>query len=607
MSHKDWTRRELLKWGLGSVATTAAIESLGNILHVPGWHHLLGGSHLPNPHWSMLDSFELTRMLGRRGAAAQLSTLLQLQQSAQAKSTKDDWILITVKVFDEVHQPLVFAFGEIDGNDPLKDTNKLGQVKSANVADADHYAIFKASNATREHLSVNGIKSLAHSERFAKLRFNEWFASRLLNGTYDGQASRNAENAFSYFNSANPGESYVNTFPKDVAIQVGLCVQPMDPKIPVHQLYLGKMRTNLCDLSHFAALKGLVNSPLGITCFMMGENYDSNNSMLQNVVLSGLTEADYKKFDVSGRSLKEIVQNVNQSLADGFVDERKINESNLTYLFDKISVANPKRRQGLIEARASVKASLSQMLELGKVERTPHIALDESLSNKQAFFANGSYNVAAAHQEFLSHCAYVAESLKIPNMPYRNFSLFLNLNDLDGSNIDVAENGSTSFKANSLNYVEGMRQLAMGLNILANAINGRKALVVVVSDGGRSKGMGDGAGAAFSMVLGPKGSGMLDDALHGPENVLSSNDDKMIHNLGSTPKSTEQLWTTGSKPGDGQVPWGLCENDGSRVASAQCNMGDWQVGVLQFLGEQQGRSVVAPELGRFVKLKKMSS
>jgi hypothetical protein len=322
--------------------------------------------------------------------------------------------------------------------------------------------------------------------------------------------------------------------------------------------------------------------------------------------MSGLSSVDNDKFDVGGRSLSQIVQNVNQSLRDGFIDDRKISESNLTYLFDKISVKEPARRKNLLEARDNVKASLAQMIELGRIERTPHVAeLSGALSNSQAFFANGAYTVRPAEQEFLSHCAYVAEALKIPKQPYRNFSLFLNLNDLDGSNIDNPTNGSTNFRANSLNYVEGMRQLAMGLNILANAIKGKKALVVMVTDGGRSKAMGDGDGAAFAMVLGPKGPGMLDDALHAPENVVSSTDRARIHALGST--KTGLNWTTGSRLGESGPPWGLCENDGRRVSGIQCNMGDWQVGALHFLGEQQGRSVVAPELGKFVKFKKTSS
>lgn len=591
MSHKDWTRRELLKWGLGSVASTAALESLGNMLHVPGWHRLLGGSYLPQPHWAIKDSFELTRALGRSGAASQLAAMLQLQEAA-AQQESDPWLLITVKIFDQVHTPLVFALGKIDPNNALAAQNNVGQVVTVSDADDKHIAITKAMQATREHLSQSGIKSLSKNERLAKLRFNEWFGSRLLNGTYDGQVQKNSNNVFGY-------DKYVSTFPDNVAIQAGLCVQPLD-NIPVHRLYLGKVRKDLCDLSHLAGLKGLVKSPLGITCLMMGENYDSNGSMLKNVVLSGLTAADNAKFDVDGRSLADIVGNINQSLHEGFADTRT-KDTNLTYLFDQLSVAKPQRRLALLESRAAVGNTIKQMEALKDREKEPLFALDEKISNKQAFFDEKEkvYSFGAAKQEFLSHCAFVAETLKIEKQPYRNFSLFLNLNDLDGSNIDNPINESTRFKANSLNYVEGMRQLAMGLNILAQAIQGKNALVVVVTDGGRNENMGDGDGPGFAMLMGPKKLGMLDDALHGPMDVINSVDRKALDRLGRT--TTGLGWSTG------EANWGLCDNLGRRLTDTQCNMGDWQVGALQFLGEAQNRSVVAPELGRFVRFKRKTS
>ena len=589
MSHKDWTRRELLKWGLGGVASTVALESLGNMLHVPGWHRLLGGSYLPQPHWAIKDSFELTRALGRSGSASQLAAMLQLQEAA-AQQESEPWLLITVKIFDQVHTPLVFALGKIDPNDALAAQNKIGQVVTVSEEDDKHFAIAKAEQATRVHLSQSGIKSLSKNERLAKLRFNEWFGSRLLNGTYDGQVQKNSNNVFKY-------GDYVGTFPDNVAIQAGLCVQPMD-NIPVHQLYLGKVRKDLCDLSHLAGLKGLVKSPLGITCLMMGENYDSNGSMLKNVVLSGLSAADNAKFDVDGRSLADIVGNIDQSLREEFVDTRT-KETNLTYLFDQLSVAKPQRRLALLESREAVRKTIDQMKALGALGKQPLFALDETISNKQAFFDGKSYSAVAAQQEFISHCAFVAETLKIEKQPYRNFSLFLNLNDLDGSNIDEPKNGSTEFKANSLNYVEGMRQLAMGLNILAQAIQGKNALVVVVTDGGRDENMGDGDGPGFAMLMGPKKLGMLDDALHGPMDVINSVDRKALDRLGRT--TTGLGWSTG------EANWGLCDNLGRRLTDTQCNMGDWQVGALQFLGEAQNRSVVAPELGRFVRFKRKTS
>jgi hypothetical protein len=588
MSHRDWTRRDLLKWGLGTVATTAALEGLGNILHVPGWHKLLGGSYLPNPHWSIKDSFEVTRQLGRMGTAAQLGALLQLQEAA-AQSESDPWILITVKVFDQTHAPLVFALGEIDQAASLRDNNQVGQVRTAEDADATHFATRMASNATRQHLTAQGIKSLSRNPRMARLRFNEWFGSRLLNGTYDGAATKSNANVFGYNN-------YVGAFPEDVAIQVGLGVQPMD-NIPVHQLFLGKMRKDLCDLAHFAALKGLVTSPLGITGFMMGENYDSNGSMLNNVVLSGLSAADNAKFDVSGRSLGQIVSNIDQSLNDGFGDYRDKNTSNLTYLFDKLSISNPQRRSALLDNRQKVKNSISQMTALGNLEKTTHIASPAAnIANRQAFFEGGTYVERAAQQEFMAQCAFVAETLKIDVLPYRNFSLFLNLNDLDGSNIDNPTNGSTSFRANSLNYVEGMRQLAMGLNMLARAISGKNALIVVVTDGGRSRNMGDGSGPGIAMLMGPKKSGYLDDEVHGPMDRINSLEREFLDDLGN--RSTGLPWTTGGND------WGLCDNFGRRLTGMQVNMGDWQVGALQFMAEKQRRNVVAPELGRYVRFKR---
>lgn len=38
--------------------------------------------------------------------------------------------------------------------------------------------------------------------------------------------------------------------------------------------------------------------------------------------------------------------------------------------------------------------------------------------------------------------------------------------------------------------------------------------------------------------------------------------------------------------------------------SGQAMVGDWQVGVLQFLAETQGRNIMAAELERYVKFKR---
>jgi hypothetical protein len=81
--------------------------------------------------------------------------------------------------------------------------------------------------------------------------------------------------------------------------------------------------------------------------------------------------------------------------------------------------------------------------------------------------------------------------------------------------------------------------------------------------------------------------------------VIDSEDRTALDRLGRTTKGLG--WSTG------EANWGLCDNLGRRLTDTQCNMGDWQVGALQFLGEAQNRSVVAPELGRFVRFKRKTS
>lgn len=593
MNQKNISRRDLLKWSLGAGLSTAMIESLGQMVSTPGWNQLLGGSSLMYPHWAVKDSFHLTQQLGRFGAAGQLSTLFQLQE-AMAESANDGWSLITIKVFDQVHHPLLFALGQMNANG--------SDVLSASLNNQQHPATNKCNQNTADHLEREGIKNLATDQRFKNLRFNQWFAKRLQNGTYNGIPLNQT-------NAQHLGyENYLGAFPANVAIQVGLGVQPI-PGYGVHQLGLAKLRAELSDLAHMAGYKGLVQSPLGITCFMMGNEYDNaGGSSTINQVFNGLNSQQKDNAEVIGRNLNAIVKNIGQSLNQGFGDFRDLKSGkNLTYLFDKLSVTSPQRRLALIESRNQVANAIKNMNKLAKQEFSPLLSntgtLDEIISNKQALFVDDkkAYETIAARQEFVAQCAYVAEALNIGGQPYRNFSLFLNVNDLDGKNIDDPTNDSISFRANSLNYIEGMRQLAMGLNILAKAIAGKKAIVVLISDGGRTREMADGEGAAFSLLLGPKRQGYLDDALHANLDIFNSEvkaDGKgPLQNLGS---STKELgWTTGD------ANWGLFENTGRRAnAGEQTNSGDWQMGVLDFLSSVQGKPVMSPEFGRFVRFKR---
>ncbi|NBO39027.1 hypothetical protein EBU99_10640 [bacterium] len=607
MSGSNWSRRELLKLGLGSLASTAMLESLGQMVQVPGWHGLLTGRQLPQPHWSVGDSFELTRSLGEAGSLRQMQALLQLQAASAAYSASSPWTLVTIKIFDQVHAPLIFALGKIVN----------GEVATATLSDATHPATVKAGN-TVAHLTSGGVKKLCRGgpggelNRFATLRFNEWFGKRLFYGTYDGEATKSASNTFSYTN-------LVGKFPDDVALQTAIGLMPSPGTN--HNLVMAKLRPELGDINHYAGYKNIITSPLGITAFMMGTQYDANGGENFNVVYSKINaKDDARKFEVRGRPVSTFVGNLEQSLNKGFFDERLFDKGNMANIFDKISVSAPKRRQAILNSRESLKAQIASLKALAAKESTTLLggldasndsaenlanlkaAINTSLGNTQARFipSDKSTIEVAAQQEFLVQCAYVANTLSIPDQPYRNFSLFLNLNDLDGSNLDFSKNTDVpGVLFNNLNYVEGMRQLAMGLNIIANAMSThqKKVLVVVVTDAGRLRGMGDGNGGGIAMVMGPKGTGLLDDALHGPLNLMEQDykDDSFIGNMGAAANNGN--WTSGDST------WGLKNADGSAAAD-KCNMGDWQVGALQFLSEVQGLPNIPSDLGRYVKLKR---
>jgi hypothetical protein len=110
------------------------------------------------------------------------------------------------------------------------------------------------------------------------------------------------------------------------------------------------------------------------------------------------------------------------------------------------------------------------------------------------------------------------------------------------------------------------------------------------------------------MLLGPKKDGGLDDALHGPMKVINSDkfDDleHPMHILGEIdPQTKDQKYMDALAWDTGGADWGLRSNSGV-AATGNVYVGDWQVGVLQFLAEAQGRNIMAPELERYVRFKR---
>lgn len=154
--------------------------------------------------------------------------------------------------------------------------------------------------------------------------------------------------------------------------------------------------------------------------------------------------------------------------------------------------------------------------------------------------------------------------------------------------------GNTGVQA--LSYIEGMRQLGMGLNLLAKKIAaGKKMLVVVHSEGGRGSAMED-SKTSFALVLGPKGTGLLDDALFFNKAAVDSPDSTAVKDMAAA--GAAMAWDMdGLKNADGTAA----------AATAIPTTGDVQMGLVEFLEEQTGKKArvgLSAADGGFVKLKR---
>jgi len=336
-----------------------------------------------------------------------------------------------------------------------------------------------------------------------------------------------------------------------------------------HSLAAFKLAPDKADMSYHLGQTGLINSPLGIAAFNMGNTYDNAEGANRTNVVVGQTE-ETKVFD--GRAVSEFVGLVGQSVNAGHVDLGVDLDKNLTYSFDRLILKEPKLRAEILANRKTILDSMDKLKEASVIEKLRQ-SYDNTIANGQATVdGNG------ASLEFLSQAYFVTKSLEIPGKPFRNFQLFLNINDLDGAMLDTLNINTEPAKTGtiqSLTYIEGMRQLALGLNMLAQSIvKDKKLMVVVMSEGGRSASLGDDK-VSFGFVMGPGGDGGLKDALYANMDEINKAGSKVVKN----PGSTSLAWNTD----DLKSEKGLVLNRATKV-------GDLQAGVIEFLEEKTGKT-----------------
>jgi len=296
---------------------------------------------------------------------------------------------------------------------------------------------------------------------------------------------------------------------------------------------------------------------------------------------------------IQGRPVKEFVGIVEQSVKAKHVDLQTDPQKNLTLKFDRLIQKDPKLRNELLSNQQELLSKLASLNSAAQLE-SKYQAINVETACNQANTGTG------ASLEFLAQTQFVQKAMEIPGKPFRNFQLFLNINDLDGKNLDSVEiktENRPGVVIKSITYIEGMRQLALSLNMLANTIAGgngngpgHKMIVVVMSEGGRDATLNDDT-VSFGFVMGPGGAGNLKDTLYANLEEINKQDSSVVKNPGAAVK----------------VPWSgddLRTEANLKSSQKYTTVGDLQKGVIEFLEEKTGTTGSRLGLGDFVKLRR---
>ena len=573
----------------GTAATFAGFEMRPSGLVVPSSG---AGAGAASGYGGTVDAYEILQ-----NAIRTRKKLTWGGSAAYANSTAPQEIsVITIKVMNQICPPLIFRLGEVQGT---TDATTGPQAFDSTVTGSQSQGARRLADGLT-FLRARGIEELAPAAmaggRYRALRFNRWFANLLDTGMVESTGATNV-----LLNGVDASD--VKPFPADVAIQAVLGV---DQSVSASNhdfnncgITGSSNPTQGGDLAFHVSELGskLVSSPLGIVCFNMGSTTETDSGNLPNRVLG----SDLAQVAVGARSVGAYVSTLQQATALGltsFIDDDLVQE------FDKI--ANPPTNfPGEIKARkAQLLALFSRLtaasaLESTKVAVTGVTNLDRGALQDNAGVANDD-----ARMEFIAQCKFVQAALDVDGKPFRNFSLYCHVSDIDGASFDKAVGDSTATQG--LSYIEGMRQLAVGLNILAGAISKHKNVyVVVVSEGGRDF-TGSDNDVACALVLGPAGGpGDLTDRLYAPAAHAQANN-AFVSDPGNNTSDFRVAGGSGRLSGAGllDLPGSVVVNeDGLPSANLKVSNNEVLIGLVRHIEKTKGLTTSSTAgLGRYLKL-----
>ncbi len=571
---RRWFIENAIKAGVG----TSFLESMTAIPLVNTW----ASDYLINPAYNMLDAHKLIPSALQGG----FGLLRMSEVLASTPENHENVSLVHIRVVNHTALNLAFTLGGNYQNkkQEVKNNESVSPIKNQSIA----------SVAIRSELDSLGINRQSKDVYFGgKFRFNEWFSNMMNFGTTDGKTPNSN-------NRMGIDEKYFNVFNKDkIAVQVFQHLGFEKIKT-VHELKNFQIRENISDLNNYVDSKNLIKSPLGITCFMMGENYDSAQGPLtKNAILTKDSTA------LESQTVKSYADQIKQSVGKSYIHREPVVQENLTYKLDQLVKEKPILREQIIGTINDLQSAIDGFSYAGEVEK------QFQTKNLNSGNFQSTLESQGASKEFLAQCLYVANAVSIPGRngsPVNNFNLFLNMVDIDQNSFDNDLNklsgASTDKAVKAYTYIEGMRQLAMGLNVLSNKITeGHKLIVVVSSEGGRNCDTRQDSQTSFGMVLGPKTTGWLDDYLYANMNVIDSASPELV-GRGNTATNgfSTNAWNMAYDTEEG-----LRDKNGNKIQSTKPSVGDMMMGVVEFLEERRGvntRESLSDSEARFIKLKR---
>lgn len=542
----------------------------------------------PGP--ATIDAYEIIR-----NAIRTRRKLVWGGSPALADTTPEEISIVTIKVMNQICPPLLFRLGAIQGG---TDDTKGPQLFSSTVTGSQGTGSPRLADA-RTLLEARGIAKLAPAAlgggRYRNLRFNQWFANILHTGLIEGQGTADVV-------AAPLDGTETAPFPpeSDVAIQavlgVNQSVSASNHDFNNCAITGSGTATKGGDLAFHVSEQGsdLIRSPLGVVCFNMGKITETDGNSSPNRVL----RADAASAAVDARSVGDYVTTIQQATALGltsFIDDDLVQE------FDKLAqpplnfAGELKKRKDQIQ-QIFTKLSAASSLEAASTTVTGVTNAERGALQDVGGTANGT-----ARMEFLAQCKFVQSALEIEGKPFRNFTLYCHVSDIDGASFDKTV-GDTS-TTEGLSYIEGMRQLAVGLNMLAQSIKKhRNVYVVVVSEGGRDF-TGSDNDIGLALVLGPGGAGgNLKDQLFAPggydaDNAFSQdpgNNTTDFRLAGGTGRLANFLNQMGSV---------VLNENGTPSANQQLTNNEILIGLIRHIENRKNRvDSTTAGLGRFLRL-----